>query len=339
MLRIFVVFAIFLTSGSCQRSQSQLQLVSITGTTMGRIAYSIKYYDASGTSLKQEIDSLLEGWNMVLSTYIEDSEISRFNRDSCHTFRSPYFYPVLEASKSVFEASGGAFDPTVGPLVNAWGFGPGAKYDPDSSVIDSLKRFVGFDKIVFDKDKVCKTLPGVQLDFSAIAKGYAVDVVSAYLQSKGVENLLVEIGGEVMCHGTKSGGKPWRTAIEHPAVEVYERKLYAVAEVRDMAIATSGNYRNYYIRNNRKMVHTINPKTGYPVVHSLLSATVFAKSCMIADAYATACMVLGLEKSKQMAGMREDISVYLIYEDREGTIRTFASSDVEDAIKLLDVEN
>jgi thiamine biosynthesis lipoprotein len=306
---------------------------------MGRIAYSIKYYHASGVSFKAGVDSLLYAWNRVLSTYIEDSEISQFNKDSCHTFRSPYFYPVLEASREVYEASRGAFDPTVGPLVNAWGFGPDKKYDPDSSHIDSLRRFVGFEKIVFDKESVCKTTGGVQLDFSAIAKGYAVDVVTAYLQSKGVDNLLVEIGGEVMCKGAKEQGKPWRTAIEHPAVEVYERKLYAVAEVQDMAIATSGNYRNYFVRNGRKMVHTIDPKTGYPVVHSLLSATVFAKSCMIADAYATACMVMGLEKAKQMANANEHVHVYLIYESDAGTLATYASGDVENAIKLIDVEN
>ncbi|MCK5701003.1 MAG: FAD:protein FMN transferase, partial [Cyclobacteriaceae bacterium] len=275
-----------------------------------------------------------------LSTYIPESEISRFNNGTdCSEFESDYFLPVLKSSQEVYVSSGGAFDPTVGPLVNAWGFGPDKSMVPDSSVVDSLMQLVGYDKIHFDEEKVCKDVPKMKLDFSAIAKGYAVDVVADFLETNGIKNLLVEIGGELICRGTKNDEKPWRTAIEDPSVEVYEQKILAVVNLKNRAVATSGNYRNYYVRDGVKYVHTINPSTGYPISHTLLSASVFADNCMIADAYATAFMVLGVEKSKAVLSKNKSLDAYLIYSGEDGELSTYITEGIVDKLEKLDVQD
>lgn len=314
-----------------------MQLVEATGTTMGTIGYLVKYFSATGQNYGGEIDSLLKVWNHSLSTYIPSSEISRFNAtDSCFHFESQYFLPVLDASREVFQKSGGAFDPTVGPIVNAWGFGPEKTMTPDSARVDSLLAFVGFDKVRFDNNKVCKSIAGLKLDFSAIAKGYAVDVVADFLVEKGIESMLIEIGGEIVCRGVKPNGELWRTAVEDPTVAVHDRKILAVVNFSDRAVATSGNYRNYYVRDGKKYAHTINPVTGYPVFHELLSASVFAPNCMMADAYATAFMVMGLEGSKEILNKEKALDAFLIFRSEEGTIETFVTDGIADAVEKPD---
>ena len=337
---IILVLVVFIVWKYRESKKPALQMVEITGTTMGTIGYSVKYFSESGENYAAEIDSLLKVWNMALSTYIPNSEISRFNTgDTCFYYESEYFLPVLEASREVFEASGGAFDPTVGPLVNAWGFGPDKSMVPDSSRIDSLMMVVGFDKISFDEMKLCKSIHGIKLDFSAIAKGYAVDVVADFIVSKGINDMMVEIGGEIVCRGVKPENALWRTAIEDPTVEVYDRKILAVAELSDKAVATSGNYRNYYVHDGKKYAHTIDPATGYPVFHSLLSASVFADNCMIADAYATAFMVMGFEDACAVLEKNESLDAFLIYRKDDGTIDTFVTSGIIDRIEKYDAAN
>lgn len=337
---LILILIVYLVWKYRQSDSSTLQMVELSGTTMGTIGYSVKYFNTDGTSYSSQVDSLLKIWNLSLSTYIPTSEISRFNAGvNCFDFESEYFYPVLEASREVYEASEGAFDPTVGPLVNAWGFGPDKSMVPDSTKVDSLIALVGYDKIQFDEQKVCKDIAGVKLDFSAIAKGYAVDVVANFLESKGIQNLLVEIGGELVCRGTKNDNIPWRTAIEDPSVKVYERKYLAVVNLKDRAVATSGNYRNYYVRDGIKYVHTINPSTGYPISHKLLSASVFADDCMIADAYATAFMVLGVEKSKALLEQNPSIDGYLIYSGNDGEITTYVTDGIAANIESTDIQD
>jgi thiamine biosynthesis lipoprotein len=337
LLLILIVFIVWKYRES---KKEEPQMVEISGTTMGTIGYSVKYFSESDKNFGVEIDSLLKVWNLSLSTYIPTSEISRFNvGDSCFHFESAYFLPVLKASQEVFEKSGGAFDPTLGPIVNAWGFGPDKSMVPDSSRVDSLKALVGFEKISFDNTKVCKSIPDMQLDFSAIAKGYAVDVVADYLLAKGIDDLLVEIGGEIVCRGAKPGDASWITAIEDPTVEVYEREVLAVVALDNKAVATSGNYRNYYVRSGRKYAHTIDPSTGYPVFHELLSASVFAEDCMLADAYATAFMVLGLDKAKEILKQDEALDAYLIYAGDDGEIETFVTGGIAGHIKKYNDED
>ncbi len=306
--------------------------VSISGRTMGT-TYNITYLAKGGTDFQQQIDSLLAVWNMSMSTFIPGSEISYFNDHDTLVFHSKYFYPVLAKSKEVYLATGGAFDPTVMPLVNAWGFGPAKESMPDSAQVDSLLQYVGFDKIKFDSTKVWKVKKGVQLDFSALAKGYGVDVVGNYLTSNGVNNYIIEIGGEVRCKGKNKEGKLWTAGIEDPNVNILESKITAVLQLNNEAVATSGNYRNYYIKNGRKYSHEINPFTGYPAEQNILSASVIASNCMTADAFATGFMVLGLDASLKVLEKRKDLKVYFIYSDAGGNIKTFMSPGVRNMVE------
>jgi FAD:protein FMN transferase len=337
LVLILIVFIVW----KCRKAESEsVTMVELSGTTMGSITYSIKYFSESGNNYQAEVDSLLKVWNMSLSTYIPKSEISRFNSGAdCFEYESKYFYPVVKTAEEVYEKTNGAFDPTVGPIVNAWGFGPDKSMAPDSATVDSLLVLVGYDKIHFDENKVCKDIPGMKLDFSAIAKGYAVDVVADFLIEKGAKSLLVEIGGEVICKGKKINGDPWRMAIEDPTVEIYDRKILAVANLVDRAVATSGNYRNYYVKDGKKYTHTINPSTGYPTSHLLLSASVFADNCMKADAYATAFMVLGTEKAKEILAKDSTLDAFLIYSGEHGELETYASPGIKSAIEILPMED
>jgi thiamine biosynthesis lipoprotein len=315
---IIIVFFVW----KIRQNAASEERVSFNGQTMGTY-YNIIYIHPDGIVFKKEIDSLLLVWNNSLSTYIRDSEISRFNRTKQLYFESPYFFPVLKKSKEIFEATGGAFDPTVMPLVNAWGFGPEDREMPDSSEVKKLKQLVNFKYISFDSVHVWKKKAGVELDFSAIAKGYGVDVVGNFLSQQGIKNYLVDIGGEITCKGINERGTPWTTGIEDPQVQFNERKIMAVIEVSDKAIATSGNYRNFYVKDGMKYAHTISPFTGYPVQHSLLSATVVADSCMTADGFATAFMVLGVEPSIQILNEHPELDAYFIFSDEEGQIKTY----------------
>jgi thiamine biosynthesis lipoprotein len=268
-------------------------------------------------------------FNDCLSTYIISSEISRFNQDSILYFELPYFYPVLRRSEEIHKSTDGAFDPTVMPLVNAWGFGPDSGMIPDSSMVDSLKQYVGFDFIQFDEEKVWKSKSGIQLDFSAIAKGFGVDIVADFLHSQDLKNYFVEIGGEVVASGVNDKDTFWRLGIEDPNQSIGQRSPKAIVELEDKGMATSGNYRNYYLKDGIKYAHTLDPYTGYPVEHSLLSATVFAKDCMTADAYATSFMVMGLERAKSILSKVDGLEAFLIFSDEEGNLQTFATKGVD----------
>jgi thiamine biosynthesis lipoprotein len=204
---------------------------------------------------------------------------------------------------------------------------------PDSTRITELTKLVDFNKILFDSTQVTKAVSGMSLDFSAIAKGYGVDVVGTFLSDKGIKNYLVDIGGEITCRGINDRGTPWTTGIEDPNVEVFDRKIKAIIEVTDKAIATSGNYRNFYVKNGKKYAHTISPFTGYPVEHSLLSATVIAENCMTADAYATACMVMGVDKAISLINDHPDMDAYFIFSDGDGSINTYMTDGFRSILK------
>ncbi|MFC4873872.1 FAD:protein FMN transferase [Negadavirga shengliensis] len=300
----------------------------LSGPTMGT-TYRIVYLDWERRDFKKEIDSLLNVFNQSLSTYIPDSELSRFNRSDSVIFRLPYFYPVLEKSKEVYENTSGAFDPTVGPLVNVWGFGPEGASMKDSLHINQLLDRVGFEKIVFDETGVKKTYPEVYLDFSAIAKGYGVDVVADWLSDNGIDNFLVEIGGELVGRGTNESGELWRVGVTRPDEEGLANDLYSIIALDNRGMATSGNYRNFYEVDGQKFSHTISPFTGYPVRHGLLSATVVAENSMTADAYATALMVLGTDASIALQKDTGDFEMLLIYNDEEGNMKSYVSEGLK----------
>jgi thiamine biosynthesis lipoprotein len=315
------------------KESNDLKSTHITGMTMGTIVYNVKFHGSDEIN-KDEIDHLLEDLNKSLSTYIQDSEISKLNREGSLLYSSPFFYPILKKSQEIFIKTGKTFDPSIGPLVQAWGFGPNKKIpELGESIIDSLKLLVGFSKISFDETSV--SIPkGFQLDFSAIAKGYGVDLISELLEESGVQNYMVEIGGEVRCKGVNEKNQTWRLGIENPVVEPNERRIFAVTHLKDRSLATSGNYRNYYEKEGRIYAHIIDPRTGYNANHRLLSASIFANDCITADAYATACMVLGLEDAFAVIQKMDELDGILIYQDESGNLKSLVSDGISPFVEF-----
>jgi len=334
--------------GDILQTQNE-QSYQVYGETQGT-TYTVKYVAPKGNNYQISIDSVLVAFSQSLSTYIPDSEISVFNKmentDSSIVFQNEFFYPVLKSSKEIFEISEGAFDPTLAPVIRVWGFGEMAEPEKiPSDKIDSLLNFVGFDKyIVFDKTSLKKTKKYIQLNFNAIAQGYAVDVVALFLENKNIKNYMVEIGGEVRANGKNTSGEGWKIGIDKPIEEGQDstqndqnnpkRQLQAIVTLNNKSVVTSGNYRKFYIRNGKKYPHTIDPKTGYPVTHTLLSATVLADNAMRADGLGTTCMVLGKDKALALIKKLENTEVFLIY-DENGTIKTTMTKGFEDSIEEI----
>lgn len=280
-------------------------------------SYHIKYQ--SQQPLDAEIDAAMAKVDGSLSMFNPNSTISRINRgEDMHT--DSLLDIVWDLSQEVCEATDGAFDPTCAPLINAWGFGFRHEALPDSATVDSLLTLVGWQRIHV-ADGICqKEDPRMILDFSAIAKGFGVDQVARMLVNHGVKNYMVEIGGEVVAHGVNEKGNIWRIGINKPTEDSTSQnnELQETFQMEDCAVATSGNYRNFYVNGGRKIAHTIDPHSGYPVQHSLLSSTVWAPTCAMADAYATAFMVLGVERAKEVVAANPQLRAYLIYADEKG---------------------
>ena len=313
-------------SGSAENSW-----VELAGRTMGT-TYSVKYSAPGGEDYQQAIDSVLRLVNASVSPYIYDSEISEFNRNGKVRLKLPYFKPIFEASKNIYRETGGAFNPTVMSLVQAWGFGPKQKQHMDRAKVDSLLRLVNFDAVRLSGKEVSTSVPHVQLDFGAIAKGYGIDVVVKLLQEKGARDLMVEIGGEVVCKGRNAHGKAWQIGINDPEAGM-EQRAAASLSLTNEALATSGNYRNYYEENGVKYAHTISPFTGYPKMQTLLSASVVAPDCMTADAYATAFMVLGLEGAKKVLAKHPELGACLIFSGANGEVTTFVTDNLKERLR------
>lgn len=305
------------------------------GQIFGTI-YHITYESPDGSDLHEGIKQVMDSLNRSLSTYDPNSVISKINQNKEVTLDT-YFETVFKKSEKVSALTDGAFDITVAPMVNVWGFGFKNKESVTPELIDSLKQLVGYTKVKLEGGKIVKENPGTMLDCSAIAKGYGVDVVAAYIRDKGCQNYMVEIGGEVVAHGVNPQKQVWNIGISKPEEDSFfkEQQLEAITGLKDKALATSGNYRNFYVEGGKRYAHTIDPHTGYPVQHSLLSTTVLADSCMTADAYATAFMVLGLDKSIEIANSIPEIEVYFIYQGEDGTLKSYFS----DGFKSTLLEN
>ncbi|MEO9870451.1 FAD:protein FMN transferase [Ekhidna sp.] len=313
------------------------RLYHITGQTMGTIIYNVKYVGQEIEDLDADIAKELVAFNQSLSTYIPTSEISILNKEGQFTFQSDFFLPILQKSREIYESTYRTFDPSIGPLVQAWGFGPDKNIpNIDSAAVDSLKQIIGYDQVSFD-EKAIQMPKNFQLDFSAIAKGYAVDAVGGLLEAKGLKNYLVEIGGEVRCRGNNSEEKSWSLGIEDPTVNQDEQRLMAIVRLRDKSLATSGNYRNYYEKDGKIHAHIIDPRTGYTANHNLLSASVFAEDCMSADAYATAFMVLGMEQSQQIIEGR-NIDAILLYRSEDGQVKSYVSEGIRPFLEMNKAE-
>ncbi len=307
------------------RQENIPEPIRLEGNTMGT-SYHITYFDLRSRNFQDAVDSLLTLVNRSINTYDTTSEISRFNRARRSiVFQLPYFLPPLEKSQAVVAGSQGAYDPTVMPLVNAWGFGPKKVARPDTAEVLAVRTFVGFEKIGFNKDSLWKNDPRVQLDFSAIGQGYGADVIADFLKSKSVENFFVELGGEGVSWGRNlKEDRLWEIGILDPNSDYVEQKFKAYATLNNKGFSTSGNYFNFREVDGIKYSHTIDPVTGFPAVRELLSATVFASDCSTADAWATAFMAMGHVKGKEILKSHQELDVFFIYSSKEG-IKTYAT--------------
>jgi len=327
-------FTIILFLFSCSQSHHQTS-IELWGEAQGT-TYHIKYNGIDAVDYQIEIDSILLDIDNSMSTYVSSSTISRVNSTDSIFEIDPYFAEVFSKAKGVHHSTNGAFDPTVMPLVNAWGFGHQEKKKIDNALIQSLLPLVNFDAVVIENktEKLFKSNVHVQLDFNAIAQGYTVDVIGEYLEFKGIENYLVEVGGEVAAKGLSENDEIWRIGIDKPIDNANEREIQAIINLSNRALATSGNYRKYYIKEGTKYAHTINPKTGYPVRHSLLSVTVIANDCITADAYATAFMVMGLNDAKKFINNNIELGLdaYFIYSEK-GEWASYITPELKDIIR------
>jgi len=295
--------------------------------------YHIIYESPQGTDLSGEIKELLQEYTKTFSTYDSTSIISKINSNKPVELNS-YFINCFNRSMEISEMTGGAFDITTGPLVNAWGFGPEERKKMTPEIVDSLKALTGYRKIRLENGKIIKEDPDMKLDMSAVAKGYTCDLIAEFLKNKECENYMVEIGGEVVAKGKNEKGSIWTIGISKPDDLAFfiSTDLQAKVHLPGNALATSGNYRNYYIDEGRKYAHTIDPQTGYPVQHSLLSATVLAGNCMDADALATSFMVMGIDKSIELSRKLTDVEVYFIYSGDNGENSIYMSDNFKELL-------
>lgn len=305
------------------KSFSQVPFQSEEGAIFGTV-YHVKYQYSS--SLETEILDRLHAVDSSLSMFNKQSTVSRINAGE-NMATDSLLEMVFHISEAISEATDGAFDITVAPLVNAWGFG--FKHDqwPDSATVDSLRQFVGWHKVSLDSHQVQKQDPRIVLDFSAVAKGFGVDQVASLFRSRGIENFMVEIGGEIVSSGQNPHGEPWRIGINKPDEDPdnTSNELQDIITLHDCAIATSGNYRNFYMHNGKRVAHTIDPHSGYPVQHSILSSTVMAPTCAMADGFATAFMVMGLDSAKAVLQKHQELQAYFICSAPDGKYTTWCT--------------
>lgn len=321
-LAILIVGTIWIT-----RQQHATPYQHDEGFVFGTI-YHITYQ--SDKNYQKEIEAELKKVDQSLSPFNKTSIISRINRNE-NVAVDEMFKEVFTLAENISKETDGAFDITVAPMVNVWGFGFKQGITPSKEVIDSLKAIVGFHKVALVDGHVKKQNPNTMLDCSAIAKGYGSDIVARFLKSKGIENYMVEIGGEVVTRGNSEKRVPWRIGVNKPTDDSLNTstELQTVLNVTDKAMATSGNYRNFYYKNGKKYAHTIDPKTGYPVQHNILSATVIADNCATADAYATSFMVLGMDGAQKILAKHPDLLAYLIYSDDKGKMQVWYSPSMK----------
>ena len=312
------------------RQQHSMPYQQCSGVIFGTTYHVTYQYDED---LQAEVIAKLKEVDAALSMFNEQSTISKINNNQA-VEPEKMFLDVFQLAQQVSKDTHGAFDITVAPLVNLWGFGFKHAQEPTKHAIDSLRQFVGYQKVSYDGKTIQKQDPRIMLDCSAIAKGYGTDVVARLMDEKGVKNYLVEIGGEVVTRGISEKRVPWKIGVTKPTDDSLHigNELQTVLNVTDKAMATSGNYRNFYYKGGRKYAHTINPKTGRPVQHNILSATVLCNQCAKADAYATAFMVMGLDKAREVLERNPDLMVYFIYDDK-GQNKVWYSPSMKDKIE------
>lgn len=330
MLKQILAYILFtsVTLSSCS-NEPRLVEKSLSGYTIGT-TYHIKYLSEDGKSYQQEVDSIYDVITKSMSTYEPSSDISKINKGDTTIVVDHMFVDVYKASQKIWHETDGVFDPTIGIMVNAWGFGPSGQLNNlNKAKVKELMKTVGFDKTrilgngIFEKD-----YPQTQIDFNAIAKGYTLDRVAVLFDQKGINNYLIEIGGEIVAKGNKLNGSKWRIGIDDPN-QSDSRPLTAIIDITDKAMATSGNYRRFRIDSltGEKYVHTIDAKTGFTSRSNMLSASVMADDCTLADGYATTFMAMGLEETKLFLDKHPEIEAYLIYTDDDGNWKKYMTKE------------
>lgn len=324
-------FLVLLIVGTVLILRKQAPFQTDQGLVFGTM-YKITYQ--SDKNLKNEIEAELEKVNQSLSPFSKESVITHINQNTDLTADSLFTY-VFQLAKQISEETHGAFDITVAPLVNAWGFGFKNATQIDSLTIDSIRQFVGIDKVRMENGKVIKDDPRLMLDCSAIAKGFGVDCVARLFNRKGIKNYMIDIGGELVMKGENAQMNTWRIGINKPIDDslAVNQELQTILEISNAGMATSGNYRNFYYKDGKKYAHTIDPRTGYPVQHNILSSTVVAKDCATADAYATSFMVLGLDSAKAVCNAHPELDAYFIYNKDNGETGVYFTEGMKKYLK------
>ena len=345
---LYPIFLLLLLT-ACQQAQNDksatLTYSKISGQTMGT-TYHVTCQTSNPSTLKADINTLLKEVNQGVNHYDKSATISLLNQATTELLLdttqsdAKHFYINLETAKAIFESTDGALDPTIMPLVNYWGFGYTEKRaitKVDSIKVKQLVELVDFENVQIQPKEeqlyVTKKNPSVQLDFSSLAKGYGVDEVGRLLERKGIQNYLVDIGGEVRAKGVNNRGLSWRLGINTPSTEAALTAYETVISIENQSMATSGNYRNFHEVDGVKYAHTINPTTGYPERNTLLSATVLSKECMVADGYATAFMTMGLDRAYEIAAKSPALEAYFLYAKGDGTIGEKYTTGIKDLIK------
>jgi len=329
MRKAFILVMISLVVfASCDK---QPQKTVIQGLAQGSY-YAITYYDEQNRNFQREIDSIFHAVDMSVNLWVDSSIISKVNRNEDVTLDSIFIGNFNIAQKAAV-LSDGYFDPTISPIVAAWGFSYKSGDSITPQLIDSLKPLVDYRKVRIENGKVIKEIPDMTLDFNAIAQGYTSDLIARFLESRGIKNYLVDTGGEIMAKGEKANGQPWIVGIEKPAENMdSERIVQTCIALRDKGLVTSGSSRKYVERDGKRYSHCIDPKTGYPVEHQVLSVTVMAENSVWADALASIGMVMGLEKSLQLFQSMEGVEAYYIFVNGQGELETFATEGFESLI-------
>ena len=313
---------------SCGRQSHKIVL---QGLAQGSY-YAVTYYDAENRNFQPEIDSIFHAVDMSVNLWVDSSIISKVNRNEDVTLDS-IFLDNFRIAMETARLSDGYFDPTISPIVAAWGFSYKSGDSITPQLIDSLKQLVDYRKIRIENGMVVKENPNMKLDFNAIAQGYTSDLIALFLESRGIKNYLVDTGGEIMARGSKPNGQPWIVGIEKPAENWdSEQVVQTRITLRDKGLVTSGSTRKYTERNGRRYSHCIDPKTGYPVEHNVLSATVLAENSVWADALASICMVMGMEKSLPLIESMDGVEAYYIFVDDQNELETFATEGFRELI-------
>lgn len=324
MKKIVLVFSAIILLVSCRKAEPKT--IKHNGPVFGT-GYNIQYYSNKGINYQKAFDSLFNVINTSLSTYIPTSDISKWNRNEPVEL-DEHFMNVFDASEKIYKESNGVFDPTIGNVVNAWNFGPDKnKFLTDSTTIKTLMQYVGFDKVI--KTLNSSNRPkGVYLDFNAIAKGYGIDVIADFLESQNITNYLVDIGGDMRTSGlNKEKNKGWTVGVEDPNFDGSQSYSKAIT-LTNKGMATSGTYRKFKIdEDGNRYAHIINTKTGYPTKTNVLSVSVIAENCMLADGYATTFQALGIEKTVEFLKTHPELQAYFIYLDRDNELQTLSLND------------